>query len=62
MTLTKSLMLSKGSNKFKGTTDEKGEATALRVGLFGVIVRINKEGYYQSKRLSPRGLSSCLTT
>ncbi|MDO6762037.1 hypothetical protein [Agarivorans sp. 1_MG-2023] len=44
-----SFMLSKGSNKFKGTTDEKGEAIALRVGLFGVIVRINKEGYYQSK-------------
>ncbi|MDO6686415.1 MULTISPECIES: hypothetical protein [unclassified Agarivorans] len=44
-----SFLLGKGSNKFKGTTDEKGEATALRVGQFGVIVRINKEGYYQSK-------------
>ncbi|BEU03037.1 hypothetical protein OAG1_18370 [Agarivorans sp. OAG1] len=44
-----SFMLSKGSNKFKGTTDEKGEVTALRFSQFGAIVRVNKKGYYQSK-------------
>ncbi|MEE1673052.1 hypothetical protein SNR37_002465 [Agarivorans aestuarii] len=50
-----SFMLSQGSNEYDGTTDDKGEATALRFSQFGVIIVVNKEGYYQSKVRTSRG-------
>jgi hypothetical protein len=40
--------LSEGSNSYRGITNRKGEASATRLGAYGTLYRITKEGYYDS--------------
>ncbi|GGB20778.1 hypothetical protein [Agarivorans gilvus] len=41
-------MLSQGSNDFDGFTDKQGEVSALRFSQFGVMIGVEKDGYYTS--------------
>ena len=40
--------LSEYSNSYRGNTNRKGEASATRLGAYGTLYRITKEGYYDS--------------